>query len=148
VWKSDDLLVPSSPPPAGLGADGIVVDGRNVYVSAFSDSRLIRIPINEDGTAGAAVQLTVTPTLQGPDAMRRLRANTLAVVEGFGGNLTKIVVSGDSATAQVIRSGFKGPTSVVKSGSSFWVTEGQLSHLLDNTPPVLPFLVKRVPATP
>jgi sugar lactone lactonase YvrE len=146
VWKSDDLLVPSS--AAGLGADGIVVDGRNVYVSAFSDSRLIRIPINEDGTAGTAVQLTVTPALQGPDAMRRLRSNTLVVVEGFAGNLTKIVVSGGTATAQVVRSGFKGPTSVVKSGSSYWVTEGQLSHLLDNTSPVLPFLVKRVPATP
>jgi DNA-binding beta-propeller fold protein YncE len=143
VWSSDPLLAPSS--PSGYGADGIAVDGQTaVFVNTFTDSRLLRIPINADGSAGTPGVISVQPPLQGPDGMRLLDAKTLVVVEGFSGRLTKIVLSGATGTATALATGLNGPTSVAVTGSHYWVSEGQLTHFLGGTQPSVPFLVKRV----
>jgi hypothetical protein len=144
LWKQDPLLAPSS--PTGFGADGIAVAQGVLYVNTFSDSGLFRIPIHADGSAGAVAAITVTPPLEGPDGMRLIDSDTLLVSESFSGKLTKVALSGAAGTGTTIASGFKGPTSVARSGGSYWVSEGQLSHFVNGTTPTTPFTVKRTPA--
>lgn len=143
LWKRDPLLAPSS--ETGFGADGIVVGEGMLYVNTFSDSGLFQIPINSDGSAGAVTALTVTPALQGPDGMRLIDSDTLLVTEAFSGELTKVELSGTTGTATTIASGFDFPTSVARSGGSYWVSEGQLDHFVDGTTPTTPFTLKRTP---
>lgn len=144
-WAKDPLLAASS--PQGFGADGISWDGQgNIFVGVIADSRLVRIPINSNGSAGAVTQITV-PGLTSPDGMRSLDANTLLAVES-GGQLIKITVSGTNGTRAVLKDGLKEPTSVTVYQNQYWISEGQLSHLLNPasgaaTPP---FKLQRVVA--
>jgi sugar lactone lactonase YvrE len=143
AWSSDPLLAPSS--PSGFGADGIVVDGSTVYVNTATDGRLIKIPVKADGSADTAVEITVTPALEGPDGMRLIAPNTLMLVEGSAGRLTKVTVSGTTATATALSNRLDSPTSLVKSQGSWWISEGQLPYLLGAPgTPNLPFHVQRV----
>lgn len=147
LWSSDPLLGPSV--PTGFGADGIAFDGAgNIYVNTFSDGRLIRIRIAEDGSAGDAVEIAVSPALNGPDAMRMLDASTLLVVNGNTGQLVRVALSGAAGTATVVRDGLNMPTSVAVTGATYWVTEGQVGVLfgLVAGPPALPFVVTPVSA--
>jgi sugar lactone lactonase YvrE len=146
VWSTDPLLAPAS--PTGLAADGIALDGAgNVYVNTFDTGRLIRIPLKGDGTAGVAAEIRVDAPLKAPDGMRMLDQYTLVVVEGAAGKLTKIAISGSTGTTTTLASALNGPSSVVKVGDNYWVTEGQLGHFLGTIPgpPSLPFLVRRIP---
>jgi streptogramin lyase len=147
LWSNDPQLGPSA--PTGFGADGLALDGAgNVYVNTFSDGRLIRIPISDDGSAGDAVEIEVSPALSGPDAMRMIGANTLLVVDGNTGQLVRVALSGARGTATVVRDGLNMPTSVAITESTYWVTEGQVGVLfgLVAGPPALPFVVTPVPA--
>lgn len=144
LWSSDPLLAP--PTPQGFGADGIVWDGQgSLYVNTFSGNTLVRLPINADGSAGVASPIRVSPALASPDGMRRLDKDTLLVVEGVG-RLTKVAVSGSTATATVLKDGLNGATAVARYGGYGWVSQGQLGHFLGTLsgPPSTPFLVRRV----
>jgi sugar lactone lactonase YvrE len=144
LWSSDPALAP--PTPQGFGADGIVWDGKDgLYVNTFSSSTLLRFPINADGSAGTPSPIRVSPALSSPDGMRLLDASTLLVVEGAG-RLTRVAVSGTTATATVLKDGLNSPTSVAHYGGYGWVAEGQLGHFLGliSGPPNTPFLVRRV----
>lgn len=142
-WSADPLLAPSM--ANGFGVDGITFDGTsNIYVNTFSDSRLLRIPIKADGTADKPVAITVTPKIESPDGMRQLDANTLVLVEGVG-RLTQVKISGATATATTLQKDLNGPTGVIRTGGKYYVTEGQLSHIFDNTNPTLPFKIRIFP---
>ncbi len=59
VWSQDPLLAPGMAAcggmvPLPIGANGIVHDANNVYVTNTNYGRLIKIPINANGSAGAA----------------------------------------------------------------------------------------------
>jgi sugar lactone lactonase YvrE len=144
-WAKDPLLAPSS--EQGFGADGITWDGQgNLFVGMFSDSRLVRIPINANGSAGTVTQINVTPALTNPDGMRALDANTLLLVEGTG-QLVKVSVSGTAGTRTVLKDGLNGPTSVTVYKNQYWISEGQLGHLLGQIAgPPGPFKLQRVVA--
>jgi hypothetical protein len=145
TWSSDKLLAPKS--PSGFGADGIVVDGSTVYVNTFTDGRLVKIPVKGDGSADTATEITVTPALEGPDGMRLIAPNTLMLVEGSAGRLTKVAITGATGAATVVSNRLDSPTSLVKSHDSWWVSEGQLSFLLGAPgTPNLPFHVQRIAA--
>jgi sugar lactone lactonase YvrE len=144
LWSADPLLAPST--AGGFGADGIAFDGTsNLYVNTFSDSRLLRIPVKSDGSAGAVTSITVTPALANPDGMRLIDATDLLMVEGGGNRLTKVTVSDTTGASTALVNRLDTPTSVVVSGGSYWITEGQLPHFLGavSGPPNLPFLVRR-----
>jgi hypothetical protein len=104
----------------------------------------VRIPINADGSAGTVTQLDV-PGLKNPDGMRSLEANTLLAVES-GGQLIKITVSGTTGTREVLEDGLDEPTSVTVYENQYWISEGQLSHLLNpaSGPATMPFKLQRV----
>jgi len=145
-WISDPLLRAAA--ADGFGADGIAYDGvGNLFVNAFSDGRLVRIPIEEDGGAGAVVEITVTPALVGPDGMRALDKDTLIVAEaGDANRLSLLHINGTAAQLTVLQDELDQPASVVVVGSDAWVAEGQVARLVSMPPqtPNLPFVVRRV----
>jgi sugar lactone lactonase YvrE len=53
TWSSDPLLLSGGFPP--LGANGVAFDriGRTLYVANTGDDRILRIPVQNNGTAGA-----------------------------------------------------------------------------------------------
>jgi sugar lactone lactonase YvrE len=145
-WSADPLLAPSQ--PDGFGADGIVLDPAGfLYVNTYSDGRLLRIPVEADGTAGAVTEIAVTPALVYPDGMRLVDSQTLVLVE-VSGTLTQISISGDTGQAVALATDLDAPTSVVRVGDAYWASEGQLAYLFGHATgsPSLPFQLRRVPA--
>lgn len=153
-WAMGGMLDPSM--AGGFGADGIVFDGTNyLFINNFSTGKLIRIQIMGDGMAGTPDEIVVTPPLENPDGMRMINATTLVSTEnrlvGLG-KLSKVVIDNTAKTGAktVISNRLDGPTSFVKVGMVYWITEGQLQELFVGTPPPmnpdLPFLVRRLPS--
>ncbi|MDA1270770.1 MAG: SMP-30/gluconolactonase/LRE family protein [Chloroflexi bacterium] len=74
-WASDELMMGTLPPgPLGfpIGANGIVFDaaGDNAFVANTDKARIVRIPVNADGSAGTAETFAEdTASLGGPDGM-------------------------------------------------------------------------------
>ena len=83
-----------------------------------------------------------------PDGLRLVGGNVFLMIEGDG-HLDRVTLNGDTATVDTIRDGFAGPTGVTVVGNTAWVTEGQLSFLMDPSKkgqqPNLPFRVHAVP---
>ena len=146
---------PNTPP---FGAHGITYDGTgNLYVSNFYNSTLSRIPINADGSAGTLVAETVTPFYGNPETLHMLDStHMLGVLDTWskGGDLVKLTLtSPDTWTVAVLKNNLAGPTGAVVSHGSYWVTEGQVSQIVDfllfsGPPPnpTYPFVIDRVDA--
>ena len=156
LWASGGVLNPMN--AGGFGVDGIVYDGSAyLFLNNFETGKLFRFEIKMDGTVGTVDEIAVTPPLTGPDGMRALDATTLVVAEniiGAPGKLSRLVINNAAKTAAktVLSNRLDGPTSVVKVGMVYWITEGQLEELFIPSPmsprlsPDLPFLVRRLPA--
>lgn len=135
-WFEDTALAPA---PGAFGLDGIAFDGAGaLYVNRFDTGALIRVEI----ATKTSTPITVDRALVLPDGMRALDRDSLLLVEGEG-RLTRLDISGTSATATVLAT-VDQPTSVVQARGSAWVTEGQLGRLFGMQSPVLPFAVRRV----
>lgn len=148
AWSTDAKL--ASVTAGKYGADGIAFDGTsNLFVTNFEDGKLLRVAINNDGTAGAIDEIVVTPAITRPDGLRYVNATTYLVIENTEpGKLTQLVIdnTAKTAAATVISNRLDLPTSVVKIGSVYWITEGQISQLLGGMMPNLPFYVRRLPS--
>lgn len=138
-WSTDPIL---AVPPGQFGLNGIVVDGDYVYAVTYGNGDLFRISL----ATGEAEAVALPAALSGADGLERLGPNKLLVVEGFLGSLTQIDVTGTSATMQTVASGFDFPSTVAVEGTTAWVVESQLDHLLglDSDPPTTPFHIVRV----
>jgi streptogramin lyase len=133
----DPRLAPAT--QGAFGLDGIVIADNTIYVNKLDTSQLFRI-----GEDGAIAEITVTPPLSGPDGMRGLDANTLLVVDGAANRLSKLEITGTTATSTPLSSDLDQPTAVAISRGSAWVSEGQLGRLFTGQTPNLPFSVTRV----
>lgn len=125
-----------------FGLDGIAYDGAgSLYVGTFDAGGLYRVAL-----ATGEIAIATSQPLAAPDGLRALDAHTLLVIEGGAGKLTKLAVSGDTATATALASDLDEPTGVVVTRGSAWVSEGQLGRLFASPPqaPNLPFAVRRV----
>src|SRR3569832_943276 len=140
TWFTDPALAPAA--QGAFGLDGIVATTGALYLGKLDTGGLYRVPINADGTAGTATQLTA---LSAPDGIRALDDHTLLVAENSGA-LVKVAITGDAATATVLATGLDQPTGVTVARGSAWVSEGQLGKLflLLLIVPSEPFLVRRV----
>lgn len=138
VWSADPAL---TEPTGGLQVNGIAYDGRStIYTTNYSSGTLVRVPIAADGSAAPASKVTLPRGLQNPDGIRMLDANRLLVTENPG-PLSVI----DVRTGAITLVGtFDQPTSVVRSGNSLWVAEGQVLRLQQGQPPNLPFKIQRI----
>lgn len=139
TYAIDPRLAPSS--MGAFGLDGIVATVDGFIVNKFDTGQLFRI--SADGTI---TEITVTPPLVNPDGMRLLDDGSIIVVEGGAGRLSRLAITGDTATSTPIATDLDMPTGVAISNGSAWVTEGQLGRLFANPPqaPNLPFAVRRV----
>jgi len=144
LWTDDAVLAVSA---GEFGLNGIAVIDSDVYVVIFQTGAVFRIGIQGSGNAGAIEELNVDTTLMGPDGLKAFGATTLGVVQNFGGELTRLEVSGTDVTATTIQGGLDAPsTFVMDDGAGIaWVVESQIDDLLAGSAPDTPFCVRRVP---
>jgi hypothetical protein len=88
------------------------------------------------------VVINTSTALSNPDGIRMLNRNRLLVTENAG-RLDLVDVRTGMVT--VINATLDQPTSVVRTGASLWVTEGQVLRLQQGQAPHIPFKVVRVP---
>jgi sugar lactone lactonase YvrE len=136
VWATDAMLL--------AGADGLALlaDG-NLYVNSVTQSTLLRIDVNKDGSAGKITKLTPSRPLMGPDGMRSVGNKTLLLVEG--GRLDEVTIDGDKAEIKVLKEGMPGITAVTLTGGTAYVTEAKLNLRADTTKDPGPFKAFGIP---
>jgi sugar lactone lactonase YvrE len=143
VWSDDPLL---APPAGGFGANGLALDPTGgLYVGNTFMNWIVRIPIGSDGRAGPAAKLELSATLAFPDGLRIVGNDELVVVEAMGGKVSQIKLGGKTGMVTTLSASVTQPSSLVKVGGNWWVTEGQVLTLLGMGTPTLPFDVRRIP---
>jgi sugar lactone lactonase YvrE len=139
VWAKDPRF---EPPEKGGGLDGLAFgsDG-NLYVDTFTKSELFRVDVT-DAKAGRITKLQTSRPIALPDGLRSTAGHAFLMAEGVG-NVDRVVINGDTASIETLRTGLDRPTGVTQVGSTVWVSEGQISYLTDPTKkgqgPRLPF---------
>ena len=139
VWATDPAF---NPPAKGGGLDGLAfgTDG-NLYADTFTTAELFRVEV-KDGKAGTITKLQPSRKLALTDALRPDPRGGFLMIEGSG-KLDHVTFEGDRATVQTLKDGYIGPTGVTPVGNTAWVSEGQLSYLIDpakkGQSPHLPF---------
>jgi sugar lactone lactonase YvrE len=107
IWSNDALLQGNtgacdSGPPLMLGANGIVDDGNNVYVTNTNYGRIVKIPIINDGgtdggvgTAGVASAILDNCTYAGADGIVLDRSNgTLIIAVNIQNKIVRVTQAG------------------------------------------------------
>jgi sugar lactone lactonase YvrE len=125
VWSPEGAFGPK-----GGVLDGIaIVDGR-VLVNTLATSKLFAVAVSQDGSAGAATELTLDRPLERPDGMRAFGGNGLLIAEGGAGRLSRIVLDGDQGHVTTISQGFAdGPVAVTVVNGMAYVLEGQFKSM-------------------
>jgi sugar lactone lactonase YvrE len=142
VWSEDAMYAVGA---GEFGLNGIVVDGSNVYTVIFANGKVFRIPIMGSGMAGTIEEITPDPALMGPDGLKMIVTDTLAVLQNSAGVLSTLDVSGSPSVATEIAAGLDAPsTFAVTSSNEALVVEAQLDDFLGGTDPALPFCVRRI----
>jgi sugar lactone lactonase YvrE len=108
IWSTDPLLQPNinacdAGPPLSLGANGIVHDSNNVYVTNTNYGRVVKFPMTADGGAGTPSTIVDDCTYAGADGIALdTRDNTLIVAVNIQDKIVRLGVDGG---ATVIASG-------------------------------------------
>ena len=117
TWKADAELAGSpacpAPLPFPIGANGIVATPTEVFVANTAKGSIVRIAVNQDGSAGAASTLVKDCAYVGLDGLARDTDGSLLVAQnGAPGRLLRVSASG---TVSVLHDGapLDGPASVV-----------------------------------
>ncbi len=103
IWSDDALLmgmVLPGPLPFPLGPNGIAFDedGENLFVAITSEGRLVRIPVQEDGSASPAeVFVPNNPLLVGADGVTFGEDGTLYVAIVLQDQVAAVSADGDVA---------------------------------------------------
>jgi sugar lactone lactonase YvrE len=112
VWVTDQAF-------SVIDGLAFLADG-SLYVNDFASGRLFRIPVNTDGSAGAAVPIETSMPLGRPDGLRRVGPNTLLQAEQKG-RLTELTIQGDRADVRVVQDGLPRAAGVTLVGNSAFV---------------------------
>lgn len=149
VWIEHPLLG-----GAAFNGNGIAVDRGAVYLSTFSDGRLLRVPVRADGAAGMPETIPLPRRLAGADALRVLSPGVLLVFENDisngKGQVTKIDLRHDNVELGTIALGLREPTSGVVQGDRLIVLESQFRKLFgsEKGQSPAPFALRIVPLVP
>jgi len=136
VWATDTMLL--------AGADGLaLLDDGNLYINSVTQSTLLRIDVNKDGSAGKITKLETSRPLMGPDGMRSVGKKTMLLVEG--GRLDEVTINGDKAEIKVLKEGMTGITAVTLTGNTAYVAEAKLNLRNDATKDPGPFRAIGIP---
>jgi hypothetical protein len=141
VWADDPVL---APPAGGAGLDGIAFGaGGSLYVDTYTPGELFRVDVVH-GKAGKITKLKLSRPLTLSDAIRPLGGDEFLIIEGAG-SLDRIRIKGDGAVIETLKDGYAVPTGVTVIGHTAWLSEGQLSYVLDpakkGQSPNLPFRI-------
>ncbi|MCY1075949.1 Vgb family protein [Archangium lansingense] len=144
TWASDPERFMA--PPGYPGLNGIAWDNGSVYVVKYDSGDLFRIGINPNGSAGTITRITTDSPLGFPDGILMLSPGVLLVVDNDNGQFKRVDLSGDSGHVSVLATGFDNPTTVALHDGDAFIVESQFDHFfgIDQTPPDVPFTVKRV----
>jgi sugar lactone lactonase YvrE len=143
VWLADpEFVVPAD----AFGMNGIAADGSDrVFAVRAAGGVIFEIPIESDGSAGTPVPLEPATPIDSGDGLE-LDGDSILIIQQS--TLTRIALAdGAVTTLSPPELATEFLTTFAVFGSSAWVVEGQLDHLLgfDPSPPELPFRVVRVP---
>jgi len=98
--------------------DGLAFLGDgSLYVNDFATGKLLRIPVNADGSAGALVAIETSLPLVRPDGLRRVGARTLIQAEQQG-RVAELTISGNRADVRVLRAGLTRASGVTMVGDT------------------------------
>ena len=125
VWVAKDSFAPNA------ALDGISVLGKRVIVNALGAGKLYSVPLEADGNAGKAEEITLDKAVQRPDGMRSFGKSSLLLVDAAnGGELSKITLTDNTGKVDTIKTGYSdGPVAVAVVGTTAYVLEGQLSGM-------------------
>jgi len=124
---------------AMFGINGITFDGAGAVLAVNTESgALVRV----DVATAAITPVALARPLAMPDGVRLAAPGRAIVVEQGTGSVSTIDLA--TGAVDVLAIGLRQPTSLDVIDDAAWVSEGQLRHLFDTTPPELPFVVVRV----
>ncbi|RYX84432.1 hypothetical protein EON83_09915 [bacterium] len=116
--------------PELRGVDGIsLLEDGLVYVNNVFNSKLLRIAVKTDGTAGPIVELETSLPFSRPDGLRTSGPKTLLQVEGSG-RLTEITVENGRGQVRVIKEGLNRAMGVTQIGDNALVLIDQSKAVL------------------
>ncbi len=121
LWLKDAQLA---------GVDGLTVFHGALYVNSVTQSTVLRVPFNSDGSAGVPVNIALSQPLGRPDGMRA-ESGRLFVAENAAGRVSELKLDGDKATIVVLKEGYSTPTAVQPMGDVLWVGESKLAYKVD-----------------
>ena len=130
--------------------NGIDVDpmGQNLYVVENHPGHLWRVAIAASGDAGMVTEIITSRPLRGPDGLKVIDMNTLAVAEGSGMAIVEIM--GNTGNVRTINTGLDGIATFAMLNGSAWLVENQADHFWGATGPqganaTKPFRLVEVP---
>jgi sugar lactone lactonase YvrE len=115
--------------------NGIDVDpmGQNLYVVENHPGHLWRVAIAANGDAGMVTEIMTSRPLRGPDGLKVIDMNTLAVAEGSGMAIVELM--GDTGHVRTINTGLDGIATFAMLQGSAWLVENQADHFWGATGP-------------
>ncbi len=123
VWIKDAKLA---------GADGVAVGGDGaIYVNSVFASKLFRIAMNKDGSAGAVTELTPSMKMDKTDGLRALGGMRFLQAEGGTGRIEVVTISGDNATISPIKENEPGLTAMTVARGKVFALNGKLNYMQD-----------------
>jgi hypothetical protein len=113
--------------------NGIDYDQSNnvIYTVNQKAGYLFRIPILDDGSAGAMMRIKTSQELRRPDGLKVIGLDLLAAAEGGAGGMAVMTIDGDTAEVRRIPADLDNVTTFAYYQGSAWVVEGQSSHFWD-----------------
>jgi len=135
---------------AQFNGNGITLDAGYVYLSTFSDGRLLRVPLLQDGSAGEPVRLKLARPLAGADALRTMAPGKLLAFENDiadgNGRVTIIDMSTLAPKLITVAEGLAEPVSGVVDSKKVIVVESQFRKLFGTMKGVAParFLLRSI----
>jgi sugar lactone lactonase YvrE len=103
VWSADALLAPDMAAcdggvPLAIGANGIVHDANNFYVTNTNHGRVIKIPREADGGAGAATTIVDDCAFLGADGLfLDTKDSTLIVALNIQNKIARVALDGGTS---------------------------------------------------
>lgn len=103
-----------------------------LYLSRTDNDAFYRIPINDDGSAGAVQPITIddAQSNMGYDGIALVDTDTILLTEYATNRVTLIDIEGNEGTKRVVGTELDFPTSAAIVGDGVWVVESQIDHLL------------------
>jgi streptogramin lyase len=121
VWVTDQQL-------DVIDGLALLADGA-VYANNFASGKLYRVPVKDDGSAGAVVPIETSIPLGRPDGLRTAGPRTLIQAEGQG-RFTELTITGNRAEVRVVQDSLPGASGVTLVGDSAFVLISRLKAVV------------------